>query len=74
MATPIRLSPQAQRIQRSSPYTDIFTNAPVASFRSRENTQHRDLTLSHAHTDVNRWQNPGSWGARHSNDTAPFTL
>ncbi|KAE8413254.1 hypothetical protein BDV36DRAFT_304269 [Aspergillus pseudocaelatus] len=74
MATSIRLSPQVQQIQRSSPYTDIFTNAPVASFCSQENIQYRDLTLSHAHPDVNRWQNPGSWGARHSNDTAPFTL
>ncbi|PKX90721.1 uncharacterized protein P174DRAFT_376226 [Aspergillus novofumigatus IBT 16806] len=74
MTTPIRLSPQVQRIQSCSPYTDIFTNAPVASFRSRENTQHRGLTLSHAHPDLNRWQNSGSWGARHINDTAPFTL
>ncbi|PLB50792.1 hypothetical protein P170DRAFT_508920 [Aspergillus steynii IBT 23096] len=74
MASPVRLSPQVQRIQQSLPYADIYTNASVNSMRSRENTQHRNLTLPHAHPDISRWQNPGGWGARHVNDTAPFTL
>lgn len=72
--SPVRLSPQVQRIQQSSPYHDIQTNAAISPLRSRANTQHlRDMT-SHAHPEMRRWENPGGWGARHLNDIAPFTL
>lgn len=30
--------------------------------------------VSHSQPEIQRWQNPGGWGARHVNDTAPFTL
>ncbi|KAJ5894096.1 hypothetical protein N7495_005787 [Penicillium taxi] len=72
IATPTRLSP-VQQLQRS-PYTDIYTNAPITPLRSRTNVQHLNLTVSHAHPEPRRWKNPGGWGARHINDTAPFTL
>ncbi|KAJ5512082.1 hypothetical protein N7463_001634 [Penicillium fimorum] len=53
IASPIRLSPHVQCIQQSSPYTNIYGNAPP---------------------EQKRWENPGGWGARHLNGTAPFTL
>lgn len=65
MASPIRLSPHVQCIQQSSPYTNIYDNAPVSPLR--------DL-LPHSHPEQKRWENPGGWGARHLNDMAPFTL
>ncbi|CAG7990596.1 unnamed protein product [Penicillium salamii] len=73
METPVRLSPQVQRIQQSSPYTDIFTGAP-AFVLSRQDTQGQNPPQTHAHPQPSRWENPTGWGARHVNDTAPFTL
>ncbi|KAJ5723363.1 hypothetical protein N7488_001398 [Penicillium malachiteum] len=73
METPVRLSPQVQRIQQSSPYTDIFTGAP-AIVRSRQNMQRQNPPQTHTHPEPSRWENPTGWGARHINDTAPFTL
>ena len=70
----VRLSPQVQRIQASSPYIDIYTNAPTSPLRSRVVEQHATFTYSHAHPEPKRWQNPGDWGARHINDKAPFSL
>lgn len=70
----VRLSPQVQRIQASSPYIDIYTNAPASPLRSRPSEQHAALTLPHAHPGPKRWENPGGWGARHMNDKAPFNL
>ncbi|KAJ6095926.1 hypothetical protein N7486_006672 [Penicillium sp. IBT 16267x] len=58
MATSERLSPQVQRLQTSSPYVDIYTRA----------------LPNPLHPEPKRWQSPGGWGARHMNDTAPFTL
>ncbi|KAJ5720921.1 uncharacterized protein N7483_008855 [Penicillium malachiteum] len=74
MTTPSRLLPQVQHIQETSPYSDIYTNAPISPLRSRVNTQHLLDMLPHAHPDPVRWVNPGGWGARHINDMAPFTL
>lgn len=62
MATPVRSSPQAQQLQTNSPYTDIHTTAIS------------NPLCSHSHPEPKRWHNPGGWGARHINDTAPFTL
>jgi hypothetical protein len=70
----VRLSPQVQRIQAYSPYIDIYTKAPVSPLRSRPSEQHATLTVSHAHPEPKRWENPGGWGARHINDKAPFNL
>lgn len=30
--------------------------------------------VSHSQPEIQQWENPGGWGARHVNDTAPFTL
>lgn len=74
MASPQRLSPQVQLIQQSSPYNDIYTNAAVSPLRTRSHTQHLHLVAPHGHPEKPRWEEPGGWGARHMNDTAPFTL
>lgn len=73
MATSVRLSPQVQRLQTSSPYVDIYTRATSNPLRSGPIVKHLALT-THSHPEPNRWQNPGGWGARHMNDIAPFTL
>ncbi|KAL5324693.1 hypothetical protein ACEPPN_009241 [Leptodophora sp. 'Broadleaf-Isolate-01'] len=70
----VRLSPQVQRIQATSPYIDIYTNAPASPLRSRPSEQQAALTLPHAHPEPKRWENPGDWSARHMNDKAPFNL
>ncbi|KAJ5889011.1 hypothetical protein N7495_009052 [Penicillium taxi] len=74
VATPTRLSPYVQQMQQCSPYTDIYTNAPITPLRSRKNTQHLLHMVPHAHPEPKRWESPGGWGARHINDIAPFTL
>jgi hypothetical protein len=56
-----RLSPEVQRIQSVASYIDIYTNAST------------DLLRFHpAEQQPQRWESPGSWGARHINDKAPF--
>lgn len=62
MTSLIRLSPNIQRIQQGSPYSDIYRDVHLRS------------VSRHAHPDIPRWENPGDWGARHLNDNAPFTL
>ncbi|CAG8139262.1 unnamed protein product [Penicillium salamii] len=74
MPSPIRLSPQIANLQQNSPYLDIYTNAPISPLRTRQNTEHTGLVGSHSHPEPKRWENPGAWGARHINDSAPFTL
>ncbi|KAJ5138854.1 uncharacterized protein N7515_003702 [Penicillium bovifimosum] len=74
MPSPIRLSPQISNLQQNSPYLDIYTNAPISPLRTRENTQPLRQTLPHSHPEPKRWESPGAWGARHINDSAPFTL
>ncbi|KAJ5250878.1 hypothetical protein N7489_001288 [Penicillium chrysogenum] len=74
MPSPIRLSPQISNLQQNSPYLDIYTNVPISPLRIRENTQHLRQTLPHSHPEPKRWESPGAWGARHINDSAPFTL
>lgn len=74
MPSPIRISPQISNLQQNSPYLDIYTNAPISPLRTRENTQHLWQTGSHSHPEPKRWESPGAWGARHINDSAPFTL
>ncbi|KAJ9487233.1 hypothetical protein VN97_g6072 [Penicillium thymicola] len=74
VASPTRLTPHVQCIQQSSPYTNIYDHAPVSPIRARDNTQHLQDMLPHSHPEQKRWQKPGGWGARHLNDTAPFTL
>ncbi|CAG8282784.1 unnamed protein product [Penicillium salamii] len=74
MPSPVRLSPHVQRIQQSSPYTDIYTDAPITPLRARENVEHLQNVFSHAHPEKKRWETTGGWGARHMNDKAPFTL
>ena len=49
-------------------------SSPVQQVQQSPYTQHLRDTISHAHPDPQRWQNPGGWGARHMNDKAPFTL
>ncbi|KAJ5657523.1 uncharacterized protein N7484_001172 [Penicillium longicatenatum] len=73
MATSVRLSPQVQRLQTSSPYVDIYTRALPNPLRSRPIVNPLAPT-THSHPEPRRWQNPGGWGARHMNDRAPFTL
>ncbi|KXG52614.1 uncharacterized protein PGRI_095640 [Penicillium griseofulvum] len=72
--SPIRLSPQISNLQQNSAYLDIYTNAPISPLRTRESTQHLWQTGSHSHPETKRWESPGGWGARHINDSAPFTL
>ncbi|KGO68598.1 hypothetical protein PITC_072800 [Penicillium italicum] len=74
IASLIRLSPHVQLIQQISPYTNVYDDTPVSPLRARENTQHVRNMLPHSHPEQKRWKNPGGWGARHLNDTAPFTL
>lgn len=74
MPSPIRLSPQISNLQQNSPYLDIYTNAPISPLRTQENTQHLRQTLPLSHPEPKRWESPGAWGARHINDSAPFTL
>ncbi|CAG8899243.1 unnamed protein product [Penicillium salamii] len=74
MPSPIRLSPQISNLQQNSPYLDIYTNAPISPLRARQSTEHTHLVGSHSHPELKRWENPGAWGARHINDSAPFTL
>ena len=57
--SPVRLSPQVQRIQANSPYIDIYTNAPTSPLRSRPLEQHATLTLSHAYPKPKTWENAG---------------
>ncbi|KAH8682817.1 hypothetical protein BGZ60DRAFT_398780 [Tricladium varicosporioides] len=72
--SPVRLSPQVQRIQTYSPYIDIYTDALMSPLRFQSSEEHAALTLSHAHPEPKRWENAGGWGARHMNDRAPFNL
>ncbi|KAI2731885.1 hypothetical protein CBS147332_1024 [Penicillium roqueforti] len=73
MAVYTRSSPLVQQIQQSSPWVDIYTDSATSPLRVRSVT-HNISSVSHAHPEPRRWQNPGGWGPRHMNDTAPFTL
>lgn len=42
--------------------------------RRIQQSEHHSLANSRTNLESSRWQNPPSWGARHINDTAPFTL
>lgn len=76
-----RLSPAVQALQNSPDWIKVYSKSPPPSENLRQRDQlsslFNQITTSggHGHPDPPcRWMNPSGWGARHVNDTAPFSL